>query len=228
MIEEPKTLRIARDMRRPTPAQIKAFQGAPTGFVVDAMMGPGAMDKAIKPISGQSATIAGPALTAWNRPSDLLATLAALKFVKPGDVMIATAQGFQGCAAVGDRVSGFFKNSGAAALVTDGPMRDFDGVLNVGLPCWCTGLNPNSPYATGPGQVGVPVQIGGVSVATGDMIVADTDGVVVVPFAQIDDVIAKLGLVAEAETAMDKEVTDGLKCPPSILEMLDGEDIEYL
>ncbi|SFR56547.1 RraA family protein [Litoreibacter janthinus] len=229
MIEEPKMLRIGPDVaRRPTKDQIAKFQGVPTGFVVDAMFGAGAMEARIAPLSGANTHVAGPALTADNRPSDLLATLGCLRYLKAGDVLIGAAQGWQGCAAAGDRVTGMAKNAGAAAFVTDGPMRDFQGVLEVGLPCWCTGLNPGSPYGTGPGQVGTQVVVGGQPVETGDLIVADRDGVVVVPFAMIDAVAARIPDVQAMEIALDAEVRDGLSLPDPIAEILDGDRTEVL
>ena len=229
MIEEPKSLRIGPDVnRRPTPEQVAAFQGVPTGFVVDAMFGAGAMGAAISPLVESNDQVAGPALTADNRPSDQLATLGCLRYLKSGDVLIGGAQGWQGCAAAGDRVCGMAKNAGAAAFVTDGPMRDYTGVLEVELPCWCTGLNPGSPYGTGPGQVGTRVLVGGQTVETGDMIVADRDGVVVVPFAQIDDVVARLAAIQDLELELDAEVRKGLVLPDPIAEILDGDKTEVL
>jgi len=228
MIEEPKLIRIARDMRRPSKAQIDAFQGVPTGFVVDAMFGAGSLGVAISPLGDHETHVAGPALTAVNRATDVLATLAALKFVQPGDVMISGAEAHQGCAAAGDRVAGMMKNAGAVGFVTDGPMRDFAGINAVGLPCWCTGLNPGSPFAKGPGTVGLPVQMGDQRVETGDMIIADRDGVVAVPFAQIDAVIAGLDAVSKLETELDAEVAAGLVLPQSIADLLDSDDVDYV
>ncbi len=230
MIEEPPRLILNDTRNRPSADQIAAFQNVPTGFVVDAMFGKGALDGAIAPIGfGRDITCvaAGPALTADNRPSDIMGTLAALNFMQEGDVLVASFGGFQGCAAGGDRVAAMIKNCGGAGFVTDGPMRDYAGVVEVGLPCWCTGLSPNSPYVTGPSSVGTLVEIGGKSVATGDMIVADRDGVVVVPFAQIDEVISRLDGVREAELALDAQLADGLKFPEGIAKLIEGDDVRY-
>ncbi len=164
MIEEPPRLKVNANRNRPTEAQIAAFQGVPTGFVVDAMFGAGAMAADISPIGfGRDidCVAAGPALTAGNRASDIMGTLAALNFIKDGDVLVSSFEGHQGCAAAGDRVAGMIKNCGGAGFVTDGPMRDYAGVVDVGLPCWCTGLVPSSPLTSGPASVGLPVQIGG-------------------------------------------------------------------
>jgi 4-hydroxy-4-methyl-2-oxoglutarate aldolase len=231
VIEEPSLLRVRSNFLRPRPEQIAAFQGVPTSFVADAMDGTGALATGISAL-GDGVTlpnaVAGPALTADNGPGDLLATLAAIRFLKPGDVLVAAARGHQGCAAAGDRLMGMARNGGAAGFVTDGPMRDYAGIVLVGLPAWCTGLNPASPVARGPGAVGVPILVGGRQVESGDMIVADRDGVVVVPYARLDAVIARLAKVVELETALDAEVAAGLVLPDNILQLLDSADTEYV
>jgi regulator of RNase E activity RraA len=231
MIEEPPVLTIKRAGRRPSAAQIAAFRGVPTGFVVDALYGAGALSSDIQPIgAGRDlrCVAAGPALTADCGPADILATLAALQFIQPGDIVVSAFAAHQGCAAAGDRVVGMMKNGGAAGFVTDGPMRDYDGVVAVGLPAWCTGLTPASPFAKGPGSVGQPIQIGGREVETGDMIVADRDGVVVVPYEQIDEAIAALAQVKALETALDAEVAEGLEIPADIADLLAGDQVRYI
>lgn len=230
MIEEPPLLTVNSDRRRPTAAQIAAFQDVPTGFVADSLAGGGALSGRIAPIGAGrdiDCRAAGPALTADCGPADILATLAALNFVQPGDIVVSAFAGHQGCAAAGDRLMGMMKNAGAAGFVTDGPMRDYAGIVEVGLPVWCTGLTPASPFSNGPGTVGFAVQIGGRQVETGDMIVADRDGVVVVPFAAIDDVIACIAHVAELESALDERVAAGLKVPDDIRDLLAGDRVVY-
>ncbi len=231
MIEEPPVVTVTRTLRRPDDKQIAAFQNVPTGFVVDAMFGRGAMDRRIACLGdGRDlpCAVAGPALTADCAAGDILGLLAALRFIRPGDVLVSAFAGYQGCAAAGDRVMGMARNGGAAGFVTDGPMRDYAGIVGVGLPAWCTGLTPASPFSTGPGSVGCPVQIGGQRVETGDMIVADRDGVVVVPFDRIDAVIAALDKVAALESALDAEVAEGLTIPPGIADLLDSDRTAYI
>ncbi|WP_137700678.1 RraA family protein [Marimonas lutisalis] len=223
MIEEPPILTIVKNRPRPTQAQIDAFRGVPTGFVCDAMDGMGALETAIAPVGGRvdpQMHAAGPALVAENGPAEILATLAAATLAQPGDVIVSSVSGWQGCSAAGDQVLGMMKNAGAAGFVTDGPMRDFEGILQVRLPAWCTGLNPNSPYGNGPGRVGGSAVIGGVTVATGDLIVADCNGVVVVPFARIDAVIATLAKVRALEADLETKVGDGFRSPLDLDEML--------
>ena len=120
MIEEPALLTIKRDQRRPSRQQVDGFRGVQTSFVVDALMGGGALSSAIRPLgdgSDLACNAVGPALTAGCGPADILATLAALKFMQPGDILVSAFDGFTGCAAAGDRATGMMKNSGAAGFV---------------------------------------------------------------------------------------------------------------
>ena len=216
MIESPPNLTIKACMRRPSKQQIAAFQGVPTCFVVDALYGGGALSHEIQALGGGQdlhCVAAGPALTADCGAADVLATFAALKFIQPGDIVVAAFAAHKGCAAAGDRLIGMIKNGGAAGFVTDGPVRDYAGIVPIGLPVWCAGLTPASPFMSGPGAVGFPVQIGGQQIDTGDMIIADRDGVVMVPFEKLDAVIDNLARITEMEKSLDAEVALGLKVP---------------
>lgn len=226
MIEAPPLLTVNTAMRRPTEDRIAAFQGIPAGFVADALSGGGALCSRIGPLGGGRdlrCVAAGPALTADCGAADVLASFAALPFIRPGDIVVSAFAGHTGCAAAGDRLIGMMKNCGAAGFVTDGPVRDYEGIVPVGLPVWCTGLTPASPHMSGPGSVGFAVQVGGRQVENGDMIVADRDGVVVVPFARLDEVIGTLERIRALETALDARVAEGLKVPGWVEELLAGD-----
>jgi regulator of RNase E activity RraA len=151
----------------------------------------------------------------------------ALNEIEPGDIVVNGVSGFQGTAAVGDRIAGMIKNNGGVGLVTDGPMRDLDGIIETGLDCFCTGLNPNSPFNSGPAKIGFPMNIGGTTVSSGDIIVADSDGVTVVPFDKIDEVLNKLDRIIEVESAMDKQVSEGLKISQKALDYLKSDQVVY-
>lgn len=228
MIEEPPLLKIREiaGRKRPSVAQIEALRGVPTGFICDALDGYAALE-GISPLDPVELPVGlcGPALCVQSGPGDILALLGALPEISKGDVLV-NAFGWQGCAAAGDRLMGMAKNAGAAGLVTDGPVRDHEGLLKVGLPVFCTGLCPNSPYAKGPGSVGFSVDIGGRRTETGDMVIGDRDGVVIVPFDQIDRVIEAVGHIAEIENALDAQIDSGLVCPEEILELLASDQVK--
>ncbi|MHA6262567.1 RraA family protein [Arenibacterium sp. CAU 1754] len=224
MIKEPPVLTLRTTFPRPTANQIAAFTDVPTGFVCDAMGGQGALDSAIQPIGGGrdiDCRAVGPALVADNGPAEILATMGALHVLRPGDIVVAAVHGHRNCSASGDQFCGMLKNKGAAGFVTDGEMRDYDGIVAVGLPAWCTGLNPNSPYSNGPARVGFDAVVGGRQINSGDLIVADRNGVVVVPFDDIDRVIARLEEVKTLEGDLEAKVAKGFCEVAAIQDMID-------
>ena len=85
---------------------------------------------------------------------------------------------------------------------------------------------PNSPVRNGPGTVGLPVVIGGVTVSSGDIVIGDIDGVVVVPHDDIDNVITNLTNISTAEAEMVAKVNDGLSTAPFISEFMASGQIE--
>lgn len=213
MIENAPKIRVASTMRRPTAQQLAALQGVPTGFVVDALTGGHTMDYRIKPVIPGQDAFCGVAITSDCGPADNLAVFGALPHLQPGDVIVASSEGHTGCAVVGDLVLGMARNNGAVGFVTDGCVRDIPGIRGVGLPCFAIGVTPNTPAKEGPAKVGFPIVCGGAAVSTGDIIVADPDGVVVVPFDRIDEVIERLDVVRAAEAEMDAKVKAGMKLP---------------
>ena len=233
MIENPPLIQIKKksSRKKPSQEQIDGFKNIPTGFICDALNGYAALDPSIKPLSipGKKVKqIVGPALTVFSGAADVLGMAIALNEIEPGDIVVNGVSGFQGTAAVGDRIAGMIKNNGGVGLVTDGPMRDLDGIIETGLDCFCTGLNPNSPFNSGPAKIGFPMNIGGTTVSSGDIIVADSDGVTVVPFDKIDEVLKKLDRIIEVESAMDKEVSEGLKISQKALDYLESDQVIYI
>jgi 4-hydroxy-4-methyl-2-oxoglutarate aldolase len=209
MIEEPPPLVFAAPAERPSAEVVERFRGAPTSFIVDAMNGTGALDWRIKQLVGRS--LVGVALTCDCGPLDNLAFMAALAECRPGDVLVVATGGYVGAAVTGDLLIGVARNRGAAGFVTDGLVRDLDDLETVGLPIFALGVTPNSPQRRGPGSVGLPIVCGGVSVATGDVVVGDRDGVVVVPRARIAETLDNLEHVKAIEAATLERVRGGLK-----------------
>ena len=218
MLETPPALTIRRTFRRPPRDALAALEGAMTGQVADALGGLGALDPSIKPIADAPPAMkgfVGTALTCMNSPADQLGLVGALAYAEPGDVLVVGTEGYLGTAVIGDLMAGMLLNCGAAALVTDGAVRDTPGIIGVGLPVYCAGVSPNSPQRNGPGTVGLAVSIGGVTVNPGDVVVGDVDGVVVVPQDALDDVIAHVDEIKRMETEVEAKVKDGLAYPES-------------
>jgi 4-hydroxy-4-methyl-2-oxoglutarate aldolase len=225
MIKDPPLLTIRRDFPRPTPADVAAFAGVPTGYAIDAMGGRGALDYRIKPLAPATSVMVGVAITCHCGPADNLALFAAMATARPGDILIAATDAFTATAVTGDLLLGMARNRGVAGLVTDGLARDLAGIIGVGLPAYCAGITPNSPARNGPGTVGLPVVLGGVSVESGDIVLGDNDGVVIVPRGEAGTVLKRLADVRAAEAALEAKVKAGLEVPDFVQAILASDRV---
>ena len=223
----PPALTVRRNFARPSPELIAKLREAPTGWIVDANGRRGALDYRIRPIT-HSVRFCGVALTVHSRPRDNLAPYAAIQFAQPGDVMVVAAEAYEEASVVGDILVGMARNQGVAGLVTDGMVRDVDGLNAVGIPVFARGLSPNSPYKDGPGTIGLPISIGGVTVEAGDVVAGDQDGVVVVPRAALASVVAALDEVRLKEHKMEQLVAQGAKLPPGMDALITEKGVRYV
>jgi 4-hydroxy-4-methyl-2-oxoglutarate aldolase len=228
MIEDPPLLTILRDRPAPDAALVERLRGAMTGHVVDAQDGGGALDPAIKPIEPTQAAFVGVALPCQTGPGDNLAVMGALAVARPGEVIIAAADGFTGSAIMGDNVAWMARNAGVVALVTDGAVRDAAGIRDIGLPLFARAVTPNSCARNGPGRVGLPVVCGGVPVCAGDVVLGDADGVVIIPRAMLADVLARLERVREAEAALQARIGAGLTRMESVEQLLASPRVKWV
>ena len=227
MIGEPVKLTVRQHFSRPSKAQIGAFEGISTSFLVDAQNGTGALKHRIKPLATQM-TFAGAVITVHVEPRDMLAVQPGIALAQPGDVLLIETSGYDNAAVIGDNVAIMAKNKGLKAIVTDGMVRDVGGILAAGIPVFCAGVSPNSPYSLGPGSVGLPVAINGVPIESGDLLVGDRDGVVVVAQAMIDRVIESLAVVTQLENEYEKKVLAGATASDWVQVLLDSEQTCYV
>jgi 4-hydroxy-4-methyl-2-oxoglutarate aldolase len=226
-MSEPAALTIRRDFPRPDPTHVAGLVGVPTGFVADAQGRQGALDWRIRPLTRAQA-FAGVALTVRTRSRDNLAPWAAIGFARPGDVLVIETGDYTGASTAGDLVLGMARNRGVVALVTDGLVRDIAGLDEVGLPVFARGLSPNSPFKDGPGEIGLSVSIGGSTVTSGDMVVGDANGVVVVPRERAGEVVAALAAVRAKEAKMDALVASGATAPPWLEETMKRLNVRWV
>lgn len=209
---QPAALTVRRDFERPAAEAIARLADTPTGYVVDAQGRRGALDPGIRPLLS-APRFAGPALTVATVARDNLVPYAALREARPGDVLVIATGDHPGAAVIGDLFVGMAKNCGIAGVVTDGYVRDIEGLEAVGLPVFARGLTPNSPEKNGPGSIGLPIAIGGAVVAAGDVVVADRDGVVVLPRGAVDAALAAIATIRAKEAAVEQAIADGARHP---------------
>ncbi len=228
MLKDPPILTIRRAFRRPPRGLIAKLAGAQTGHIVDALQGRGALDHHVKPVDPERASFAGPALTCDCGANDNLAIMAALVLAEPGDVIIAACDAFAATAGVGDNLAMMARNKGVAAVVTDGMARDRDGIVAAGLPVFARGITPNSCVRSGPGRLGFAIVCGGVAVEAGDIVVGDRDGVVVIPQAQAEGVVAALSDIRRMEEETQARIRAGMTHLDSVADLLRSDRVAYL
>jgi regulator of RNase E activity RraA len=220
-------LTIRKNFERAAVDLVQRFSGIPTGNICDAQGRIGALDYRIKPVSAAKA-FCGTALTVDAGPRDNLAAWAALEVARPGDVILIRTGEFCESSVVGDIYVGMARNAGVVAVVTDGVVRDIPGIDAVGIPVFARGVSPNSPWKNGPGKVGLPIAIGGVTVEAGDIVVGDQDGVVVVLRLKAAAAGDALTSVLAKEAQMEQGVKAGLAAPAWLEEARKTKGVTYV
>ncbi len=164
----------------------------PTANIADTMGRSCALHPRIKLYSApQQPVTAGIALTVKTRGGDNLLIHAALDMAKEGDVIIVSNEGgVDNRSLMGEIMFTYASYKKLTGLVLDGPIRDVDAAREMALPIYATGTTPGGPYKEGPGEVNVPISCGGISVNPGDIVVMDSDGVIIIPLKDAPEVLA--------------------------------------
>ncbi len=152
-------------------------------------------------------TVVGPAVTVRTLPGDWAKPVEAIDVAKPGDVIVVDACG-QGPAIWGELATESAKNKGLAGLVVHGAVRDTADIRRLGLPVWSTLVTSHAGDPHGLGEINVPVTITGQQICPGDWIVADDDGVMVLPRARVVEMANRAANVLEAENRIRQEIQD--------------------
>ena len=152
-------------------------------------------------------TMAGTAVTARSRGGDNLTYLRALEFCRPGDVLVIDAGGDLNNAVVGGILSFYAAHIGVLGVVIDGAIRDVAEVRAREFPVYARGVTHRGPYKDGPGEINVPVSVGGMVVNPGDIVVGDQDGLM----AFAPDDAAWLIEKAHAHLATEAETIRAMK-----------------
>ncbi|WP_241236280.1 RraA family protein [Brevibacillus marinus] len=159
-----------------------------TPLLSDVMGCFGAMDYTIKSVS-PGMKVFGTAITVSLRPGDNLFLHKALYSAQKGYVLVIDGKGHTKNAPFGEILARAAISVGIEGIVLDGVARDRAALIKLGLPVFTKGFVPTGGDKDGPGEINVNISCGGVSVAPGDLIAADDDGVVVVPRDRIEQVL---------------------------------------
>ena len=199
--------RITTDFQRPGRSLVEGFKGLPVANVADCMNRLAAVNAGLRPYN--SAPLLGAALTVRVPAGDNLMFYKAIELAQPGDVLVIAAGGALDRALCGEIMVNYARMRGLAGFVIDGCIRDSEIIAGLDFPVYAKGLTPNGPYKNGPGEIGLPVAIGGQVICSGDIMVGDSDGLLAVKPAEAAELIKEAKDVAVKEEKMLADIEAG-------------------
>lgn len=192
--------RIAARQRAVASDVVEKFRALPVANVSDSMGRMAAGGASLRPFH-RGGVLVGPAVTVKARPGDNLMIHAALDRAQPGDVIVVDAGGDMTNALIGELMVAHAAYLDLAGIVINGAVRDVVAIRQGNFPVYALGVSHRGPYKDGPGEVNFPIAIAGMVVMPGDLVLGDEDGLVVVPFDDVEAVHAAAVKKHAAETA---------------------------
>lgn len=153
--------------------------------------------------------VAGPARTVRCGQDDNRAVHAAMDRLQPGEVLVVTMPEPAPVGLVGELLATQAKLRGAAGLLVDAAVRDTDELRRLGLPVWARWVRVRGAAKLAPGELDLPVTVGGASIAPGDVVVLDADGAVVVPAAALEATVTAVQHRLDNEAALRERFQRG-------------------
>ena len=194
-------------MKRFDPDRVReALMTCSTPNLSDAMHRGGVL-RGIRPAQ-TGVKVAGPVLTVSTKDGDWAKPVEAIDEAEPGTVLVIDAQGGEN-AVWGELASHTCNQRGVAAVVIDGAIRDVDVIREIGFPAWSRHIVPNAGDPKGFGEIGVELVCGGQRVRTGDWVLCDDNGVVVVPKEELIEIANRGVEVKEQEDRLRSEIEKG-------------------
>jgi regulator of RNase E activity RraA len=194
------SVRPVADFARCEPGDLEHLSRHGAAVVGDAMDRFGALESAIH-AQWPTARLVGNAFPVWTRAGDNLAIHEALDVIAPGDVLVVNGGADTNRALIGEMIGIKAKARGLAGFVIDGAARDIDDLAALDMPVFARASSPAGPFKHGPYRLLEPIAVGGVCVHPGDAVLADRDGVVVVPRLRLPEVLERAQQIEDLERA---------------------------
>ena len=201
-------LQILKRRRQVAPAMVEKFRAIPVANISDCMARMTAGGPRLRPMHA-SGRLAGPALTVKTRPGDNLMIHKAIDMAQPGDVIVVDGGGDLTSALIGELMVSQAIQRGVAGLVINGAIRDLDFIHAGAMPVYAAGVTHRGPYKDGPGEINVPIAIDGMVMQAGDLILGDADGVLCVPYDDLEAVLAAATSKVAAEVKTLAAIAEG-------------------
>lgn len=200
----PIGFRILPSPKRADPKLLERLRALPVSNVSDNLQR--GFGTNLEPMH-RSGRMAGTAFTVRTRPGDNLMVHKAIEMAEPGDVIVVDAGGAIENAIIGELMAGWAEKRGVAGFVIDGAIRDSEALAEGDFPVYAAGVTHRGPWKDGPGEINVTVAVGGMVVNPGDLVAGDHDGVVAIPQADAEQVIA----AAEAQHRKEAAAMQAIK-----------------
>lgn len=178
---------------------VEAFRALPVANVSDVMSRMTAGGAALRPFYN-GGTMTGAAITVKSRPGDNLMVHKALDIAEPGDIVVVDAGGDLTNAIIGELMVAHAEHRGLGGIVIYGAIRDSAELMAGSFPVFACGVTHRGPYKDGPGEVNVPIAIGGMVINPGDLICGDADGLVSVAMDDAELIFTAASKKHDAET----------------------------
>lgn len=187
---------------------VEKFRQVPVANVSDCMSRMTAGGARLRPMH-DGTPLAGPALTVRTRPGDNLLVHKALSLAQPGDVIVVDAGGDLTNAIIGEIMTTYAESRGIAGIIINGAIRDCGTIGRSAFPVYAAGVTHRGPYKDGPGEINCIVALDGMTIAPGDLILGDDDGLLAVPYEQAEAIYQAAAAKHDVETKMLADIAAG-------------------
>jgi regulator of RNase E activity RraA len=192
--------RVLEISRRVPTEWVEKFRTLPVANVSDVMFRMSAGGASLRPMHA-AGQLAGPALTVKTRPGDNLMVHKALSMAKAGDVVVVDAGADVTTAIIGELMVATAQKRGLAGIVVNGAIRDLGAIGKGRFPVYAAGVTHR-----GPGEINVPISIGGMIINPGDLVIGDEDGLLGIPFDHVEAVYEAASSKHHIEEALLKDI----------------------